>query len=475
MRKLVVLLGIVACLACVVVSDDVTKALKYLKVYDIKLGKNISAGVANWRVKGFKPLGIRLYNSPLPGGDLLIGWSDSDLVGHVTYLKKDAQKGYVLSRDVSISGREVRGIAAMKDGSFGVLAWDRTNETKMFVQKWTKITGSSAPTMTFEAALVNSDNHPTGFGIGDSRMELDDNGEFSVYYHVHSLSGHEGDTYFRVNSATGAVTRIWSWGCSHSMSNLLSYNPRINKTLSICVTDCYPGTPGTVFENISVGGLYTEDSYLLWKMAGGCNGCVGGEVGMVAPLYDGGWVLVFNSHKDYVPIGQDACYNYPYFQDVGLAFVGSNKKLAREVEWLTDTDANEYDPALARYGAFCGRETCKNFGQEDQMFMIGWKSALGTFIGWINSTGSIISGPIDVSKVEINGVKTVVSWGARDDTWRTLEDGGVSWLYAPGEPKNLVRVFVMEHGDIPLNPASFVTPCYTILIAILMCFAVILF
>ena len=34
----------------------------------------------------------------------------------------------------------------------------------------------------------------------------------------------------------------WSWGCSHSMSNLLRYNGADKKFMPACVTDCYPGT-----------------------------------------------------------------------------------------------------------------------------------------------------------------------------------------------------------------------------------------
>ena len=78
---------------------------------------------------------------------------------------------------------------------------------------------------SWNTELTNSDNHPTDFGIGESRLEFGGD-RYGAYYHVHSDSGHEGDTLKFVNATTGAQTTQWSWGCSHSMSDLLSYHPR---------------------------------------------------------------------------------------------------------------------------------------------------------------------------------------------------------------------------------------------------------
>jgi len=409
----------------------------------------------------------------------LVGWTDSEKVGHVSYLKKDSKKGYVLEKTVTVEGRQCRGIAALNDTSFGVLSWVYNSDftqSKMYVRKYTAMKASGTPTLQWETELANgASNFPSSFSIGDSRMELDSNGDFYVYYHVHSDDGHEGDTYFSVNSVSGEWRRIWSWGCSHSMSNLLSHNPIINKTLAVCVTDCYPGTSGT-FENNSIGGLYTEDRYLLYTMAGGCNGCVGGEVGMIAPIYEGGWAVIFNAHSNEIGKGQAACSSQ-YTQDIGVAIVGTDKRLANPVVWLTQSPESENDPALARYGAFCGNGTCEKAGQKEQMFMVGWKQTQGSRIAFMDTTGLLRAGPFDVSHVQVDGKNRAISWGSRDDTWRTLEDGSIAWLEAPGTPKDLLRIYVFEKGyEVPDLDAGFSTlPCGVIIAAILMYFALILF
>ena len=478
MRCVLAFVGIVACLAGVALCDEDPKdLLKFLKVYSVTLPINRSGSYWNCRPRGCGALSPRLYNSPVPGGDLVVGWNDVNGTGRVSYLTKDSKKGYVLEKTVTIAGKNVRGMVALSDTSFGVLAWlpgYPYNQTKMFVQKWSAMKASGTPTMQWETQL-ECGSYPSGFDIGDSRMELDDNGDFFAYYHVHSTSGHEGDAYFRINSVSGEYKTIWGWGCSHSMSNLLSYHPILNKTLAICVTDCYPGTSGEFKEN-SIGGLYTEDRNLLQTMAGGCNGCIGGEVGMVAPIYEGGWAVIFSSHSEDLGKGQAACSSQ-YTQDIGVAIVDTEKKLASPVLWLTQTPESEIDPALARYGAFCGNGTCEKAGQKEQMFMIGWKQTQGGRIAFMDTTGLIRAGPYDVSNVQIDGKTTSVSWGGRDDTWRTLDDGSIAWLEAPDKAKDLLRIYVMEKGfELPDPDAGFtMIPCGTIIAAILMYFALILF
>jgi len=475
MHKLLLLEVFVAFCLIGTVFSDANDFSQFLRVYNITFDKNISLGDVNVRVQSSSRLSSRLFNAPLPGGDLLVGWTDDSYVGHVSYLKKDAEKGYVLEKTVDLENRRVRGLAALNDTSFGVLAWNftvPTNQSKMYVQKWTAMNKAGQPTMQFESVLgVNASNYPNRFDIGDSRMEVDAAGNFYAYYHVHSYNGHEGDGYYRVNSVTGEVTRIWSWGCSHSMSNLLSYHPVLNSTLSMCVTDCYPGTPGDNFKADSIGGLYTEARNLLKKMSGGCDGCVGGEIGMVAPIHDGGWAVIFNSHRKDFGKGQAACNKKDLKQDVAVAIIDEKKQLSGKIKWLTNTKENEFDPGLARYGAFCGNESCKDAGQAGQTFLIGWKSSYSRFFGVMDDSGRIISGPYNISYIDNNGTSSTVSvsWGSRDDTWRTLDDGGVAWLEVPEARKNVLRVFVMEYGEIPLNSASILNPFAAILLALFVC------
>jgi len=447
MKFSVCLMSIVASLCGVALCATVFDGK--LTMSEITLPSTPLSVTFSWRYKGYAALTPRLFNAPLPNGNLLVGWTDSSKVGHVSYLKKEGNS-YTLVKTHNIADRQVRGIAALSDSSFGVLAWkeDSTAENcQMFVQKWTAISASGTPTKVYEVELKNLDgstldNRPTDFDIGDSRMEVDADGNFYVYYHVHSLSGHEGDTYFRVDPK-GNLKKYWNWGCSHSMSNLLSYHPVLNQTLSLCVTDCYPGTSGSDFDNDAVGGLYTENKNLLQVMAGGCNGCVGGEIGMVAPISDAGWIVSFDAHRASVPKGSDNCYDTAYNQDIGVAIVKKDKTLSSMV-WLTNTNEDEFDPALARYGP-----------SSDKKYMIGWKTKSTRYLGLMDSKGSVVSGPYNCTVMTIGGTSKTVSWGARDDTWRTLADGSVAWLEVSSSK---LRVYVMHYGDLPSSSSSSAQP-----------------
>lgn len=422
-------------------ADDM---LKGLKVYNITLPANFNPGGSNWRVWGFRRFTTRLFNAPLASGNLLVGWTDAAGTGHVSHLTKN-KTGYHLARDIPIAGRQLRGLAAAEDTSFAVLGWVSAGEaSKMYVQKWSAAEGSdTAPSRVWETELVAGTNYPSSFHIGDSRMNYAATGEYRAYYHVHSTSGHEGDAYFRVNATTGTPTTVWNWGCSHSMSNLLSYHPVLNTTLSLCVTDCYPGTSGS-FDTGSIGGLYTDGRSLLQLMNAGCNGNVAGEIGMIVPIYNESWAVIFNGHRKKSERGQKTYSTKTHNQDVAIAFVNSSGKLAGSVKWLTDTGEDEADPGLARYGAFCNSETCKGFGQRENVFLAGWKRGADRFLAYLLSDGEIRAGPYNVSRLVLDGVETTVSWGARDDTWRTLSDGSVAWLDAPNDTGNVLRVFVME-------------------------------
>ena len=56
-----------------------------------------------------------------------------------------------------------------------------------------------------DRARPTRDNHPTDFGIGESRLEFG-GGKYGAYYHVHSDSGHEGDTLKFADAASGTQT-----------------------------------------------------------------------------------------------------------------------------------------------------------------------------------------------------------------------------------------------------------------------------
>jgi len=104
------------------------------------------------------------------------------------------------------------------------LLWDGVG-SKIYL-KFYKSAEKKSPIL-FTTELVNDLNMPTTFTIGESRLEYGDN-IFRAYYHVHGVSswqtGHEGDS-LKTITADGVDITEWDWGCSHSMSNLLKYNP----------------------------------------------------------------------------------------------------------------------------------------------------------------------------------------------------------------------------------------------------------
>lgn len=450
-RTLFSTVTVLLCITALATATTYTadEMLKGLRVYNVTLPTTLKPGNSNWRVWGPRMLTTRLFNVPLASGNLLVGWTDASGNGHVSHLTRNGTAGYALARDVTIAGRQLRGLAAADDTSFAVLGWvqagTRGDASKMYVQKWTAAEGTdAAPSRVWETELVAGTNYPSDFGIGDSRMNYGA-GEYRAYYHVHSQSGHEGDAYFRVDAASGAATAVWTWGCSHSMSNLLSHHPVLNATVSLCVTDCYPGTKGGNFATDSIGGLYTDGRSLLQVMNAGCNGAVAGEIGMIAPVHNDSWAVIFNSHQRRSQTGQRTYSTKTHNQDVAVAFIDSARTLAGPVKWLTHTRADEADPGLARYGAFCSRATCGAFGQRDHVLLAGWKRGSDRFLAFLRSSGDVGAGPFNVTRLALDGVDTAVSWGARDDTWRTLGDGSVAWLDAPNDSGDVLRVFVLAY------------------------------
>jgi len=460
------LLASLACLASVAYCDDAeAEFLKHIKVYNFSAGgeNGMSFNFTGWRVRGTGSLTPRLYNAILPGGDLIVGYTDGEDHAHVMYLKKDREKGYRKVRDINIyptmsAFYHTRGVVPLKDGSFAVLLWREASKpgaNRLWLQKWSQMNETTAPEKISERNVIYIYGYPTG--SSDYRMEVDDDGYFYVYSHVYDSTHTDraGDMYSKVDSNASGMSQIWTFGCDHPMSSLLRYHPILNDTLCVCITDCYPGTEEDAnITTDSIGGIYTEKENLIYQMAGGCNGCVGGELGMVAPLYDGGWVMNFNSHRNDVGKGQAAC-NSSYNQDVGLAFIAPNKQRSGDIIWLTNTPGDEYDPALARYGPFCGKNTCKDFGEDGQKFLVGWKEGTTSYLGLMKADGTMALGPFDVSRVNVSGVMDNITWGSRDDTWRTRDDGSVVWLCPRGGG---ISVYVFEYGDPSSSSESSTTP-----------------
>ena len=230
---------------------------------------------------------------------------------------------------------------------------------------------------------------------------------------MHSDSGHEGDTLKFTAAATGAQTTQWSWGCSHSMSDLLSYHPQAASFLPVCVTDCYPGTGSGDFAAVSIGGVYTDNRNKVMSVDAGCNGSVAGELGgaAIAPV---GWKVTFNAHQSPATLGESSYSTATMNQDIGFAAIAANHTVSGAVVWLTSTaGVNEADSAIARW---------QPEGDATEQYLVGWMepgTAAAYKLARVGATGNFLEGPTDVA--------ARARWGQRDDPFRVHANRDVVW------------------------------------------------
>jgi len=335
-------------------------------------------------------------------------------------------------------------LAAEPDGHFAALLWapgtatdcnDYTVNGRIYVSRY-DIAGTAGWTteLTNTSASGQGPNCPTDFTLGDSRMDFG-NGKYGAYYHVHSQSGHEGDTLKYVDTA-GTATTTWVWGCSHSMSNLLRYNPASSNFMPACVTDCYPGTStsGTDFTTISIGGVYINNRNKVLDVDAGCNGSVAGELGggAIAPS---GWKIVFNAHQNAATLGQSSYSTTTMNQDIGFASIASGLT-SGAVVWLTSTAINEADAGIARYTPAC---------DSTEQYVVGWSEPASTAaaykyrLGRVNASGTFLEGPVEVT--------ATAKWGRRDDPFRTHVNGDVVWAWFDASASTTLRFARLKSGN----------------------------
>ncbi|MCH9681346.1 MAG: hypothetical protein K0V04_07930 [Deltaproteobacteria bacterium] len=405
-------------------SDDPpadTPLLERLEVTDIEVPQGVQAGVNNWRIWGLGPLHVApVFVAPLADCGTLVGFSTgNEPTPRVARL--DAAQGLTTVLDLP-AGLQLRGLAAESDGHFGALLWDPAQQ-RIWIRRYT-LAGEEV----FSTELENPDNTPTDFGIGDSRLEFGD-GTYGAYYHVHSDSGHEGDTLKWVGTE-GAPSTGWGWGCSHSMSNLLRFNPAVGSFLPACVTDCFPGTSGDFGAN-SIGGIYLDHNAAhVLDVDAGCNGDVAGELGGAA-LAPNGWALVFNAHQAPATPGQGSYDPSTMNQDIGLSMVGGDLSPGNVV-WLTSTaDVDEDDASIARW---------EPAGDATEQYVVGWHEPQGDAwqLGRIDALGTFLEGPLDVGGA--------AHWGRRDDPFRQHYDGDVVWAWFDDPGSTTLHVARLRAG-----------------------------
>jgi hypothetical protein len=390
--------------------------LDRITVSDVTVPEGVQAGGNNSRIWGSSSLGVaQVFTAPSVGCGTLVCFTTggaSAQTARAVQLDKDDQ----LVNTFNLGPYQCRGLAAEGDGHFAALLWqpgassdcmDYTQNGRIYVKRF-DATGAEVSTTELLNNGASDPNCPTNWSLGESRFAFG-GGSYGAYYHVHSASGHEGDTYKTVD-LTGKETTKWAWGCSHSMSNVLRYNPAATKFLSACVTDCYPGTSGSDFATTSKGGLYTENKNKVIDIDAGCNGNVAGELGGIA-LAPSGWKMVFNAHQAPMTLGQSSYNKTTMNQDIGFASIGSNA-LSSGVVWLTTTSGNEADSTIAAW---------KPSGDSTEQYVVGWLDGTSYRLGRVNATGMFLEGPLDAT--------AKAKWGRRDDPMREHVNGDIVWSW----------------------------------------------
>lgn len=382
-----------------------------LAVVAVEVSAGVKDGVMNYRIWGRGDLNVApVYTAPLGNCETLVCFTTGSAAAPTARVVRLGVDDKLVAELVSEAGVECRGLAAGDAGQLAALLWNENAQT-IAVKRYDAAGASLGST-----ALENSDNHPTDFEIGEARLEFGA-GKYGAYYHVHSDSGHEGDTLKWVDAASGAESTEWAWGCSHSMSNLLRFHPISKKFLPACVTDCYPGTSGSDFETQSIGGIYlNHDEEKILDVDAGCDGNVAAELGSAA-IAPGGYKVVFNAHQAPATKGQDSYDDGSMNQDLGFVALTNQKPGA--VVWLTSTPGNEADASISRFEPTAAPE----------QYLIGWVEVGQNRVfklALLDPAGAFVESAIDVT--------AQARWGRRDDPFREHVGGDVVWAWfdSPG-------------------------------------------
>ena len=400
--------------------------LDRLVVSDATVPAGGKPGRSNYRIWGSSSLAISpVYTAPLANCGTLVcittGTADTRTAlgtSHAYAIKLDAGDHLVTVYD--LGAYECRGVAAEPDGHFAALLWaasttkdcaDPTVNGHIYVSRF-DVAGAPGWSTELTNTTGSDINCPTDFGLGESRMEFG-GGSYGAYYHVHSQSGHEGDTLKYVD-LTGKQSTTWTWGCSHSMSNLLRYNGDDKKFMPACVTDCYPGTTSSDFPTGSIGGVYINNRNKVLDVDAGCNGSVAGELGggAVAPS---GWKIVFNAHQAPATLGQSSYSTSTMNQDIGFASIAAGLT-SGGVVWLTTTASiNEADSGIERWTP-----------SDDaiEQYVAGWAETSSPYVyklGRVDAAGKFLEGPLDIT--------AKAKWGRRDDPFRAHGNGDIVWAW----------------------------------------------
>lgn len=340
----------------------------------------LEGNLGSWCTWGTCSISPRLYHAPRTDGSTLVGWTDSSDNGHVSLVSNDS-----ITTTHDLVGTPLKGLVAHDDGSFTVLRWDEAAATMWL----SKFTGSGVQVWSTN---LNSTIAVFDDWLGDSRLAFGDD-TYAAYYTVYGISGtysgHHGDQLKLIDSHGSIISGGWTWGCSHSMAELVGYHPGLDRMTAVCSSDCYVAK-----------GLIVNDSRLIVEADGSCTGRVSLQLGQMAAA-SSEWKVIFNAYDT-------GCCEA---KGIGLATIDGS--YASTLVWLTDTNgSNERDPVLAALGT----------ESEPESYLVGWMTENDDAyrMAIIDPSGAILQGPELVSGVGIR-------WGNRDDSLKTRPDGSVSW------------------------------------------------
>ncbi len=408
-------------------TPPATILVDQLTVSIVTAPAGVMAGDSNWRIWGTSSLRVSpVFTAPYADCGTLVGYTTGTTTPTARVARLNAQDQLVTT--YNLGAFELRGLAAEPDGHFGALLWDATVDPEiLYVRRY-----NSAGAQVSSSSMADALAAPTDFGIGESRLEYGD-GRYGAYYHVHGISGfangHEGDQLKWVAAANGAVTNGWSWGCSHSMSEVLRYEPTSRRFLSACVTDCYPGTNGTPFATTSIGGIYLDRARKVIDVNAGCNGSVAGELGTAA-VGPSGWKLVFNSHQNPATLGQSSYSASTMNQDVGFTSIATDLTPG-PVVWLTMTSGNEQNSSIARW---------QPMGDDTEQYAVGWNERGSAVhkLAIVSPTGAYLASPVDLAGA--------AAWGERDDPFRVHLNGDIVWAWFDQAGSTMLKLARIRSG-----------------------------
>ena len=391
----------------------------------ITLPEALEGATGNFCTWNFCTISPRLYQAPMADGRTLIGWTDATGNGHVSRVN-----GATIEQTFDFAATPVRGLVVHPDNSFAVLLlhfappptppavpqnfMSLSLLTASGTTQWTtSLANTTAPIGTVPGAFPNP-NTFGGQGIGDSRLGYG-GGMYGAYFSVYANPqadgvSHDGDQYTLVNDSGVIQTGGWNWGLSHSLAELIDYQPDLARLTAVGVTDCFP-SPALWADTSADGGPQN----LIFAGDGNCGGSTAVQLGQMAAVTGGNWLVAFNAQSE--AAFTDGLGNaHPPFTGQGVGVVSFNGSYtATPVKWLSTTDptgVDEFDPVLARIGTSLA----------SNRFLVGWHlQTEGTFdMAVINPSGTILS--------PVEAVSPTAGWGNRDDSLKSRPDGSISWL-----------------------------------------------